>query len=114
MRKRAGIKKGNVSGYRYGLKNNMTQAEMRKIIQNERRIELAFEEHRFYDIRRWRIAEDVFSKPIQGMHITVGSGQTIYNRVDLLTTKFEPKYYLYPIPYSEVIKNKNMKQNPNW
>ena len=114
LRKRAGIKKGNVSGYRYGLKNNMTQAEMRKIIQNERRIELAFEEHRFYDIRRWRIAEDVFSKPIQGMHITVGSGQTIYNRVDLLTTKFEPKYYLYPIPYSEVIKNKNMKQNPNW
>ncbi|MGI6242229.1 MAG: RagB/SusD family nutrient uptake outer membrane protein [Prevotella sp.] len=114
LRKRAGIKKGNVTGYTYGLKKNMTKEEMRKIIQNERRIELAFEEHRFYDIRRWRIAEEVFSKPIQGMHITVGNGQTIYTRENLMTTKFDPKYYLYPIPYDEVIKNVNMKQNPNW
>ena len=92
----------------------MTKDEMRKVIQNERRIELAFEEHRFYDIRRWRIAEEVFAKPLQGMNITVGSGQTVYTRVDLMTTKFSAKDYLYPIPYSEVIKNKNMKQNPNW
>lgn len=114
LRERAGISKGDVAGYSYGLKDGMTQAEMRKIIQNERRIELAFEEHRFYDIRRWRIAEEVFSKPIQGMQITVGSGQTIYTRVDLLTTTFQTKYYLYPLPYDEVIKNKNMKQNPDW
>ena len=48
------------------------------------------------------------------MNLTVGSGQTVYTRVDLMTTKFSAKDYLYPIPYSEVIKNKNMKQNPNW
>lgn len=37
------------------LTHNLTQAEMRKVIQNERRIELAFEEHRYWDIRRWRL-----------------------------------------------------------
>ena len=113
LRKRAGIKAGK-TGCKYGLPDGMTKDEMRKVIQNERRIELAFEEHRFYDIRRWRIAEEVFAKPLQGMNITVGSGQTVYTRVDLMTTKFSAKNYLYPIPYSEVIKNKNMKQNPNW
>ena len=114
LRKRAGIKKGNVKGYTYGLKENMTKEEMRTVRRNERRIEMAFEEQRFYDIRRWRIAEDVFSKPIQGMHITVGNGQTVYSRENLMTTDFDSKYYLYPIPYSEVTKNVNMKQNPKW
>ena len=113
LRQRAGIKAGK-AGCRYGLPDGMTKEEMRKVIQNERRIELAFEEHRFYDIRRWRIAEEAFAKPLQGMNITVGSGQTVYTRVDLMSTNFSPKYYLYPIPYSEVNKNENMKQNPNW
>lgn len=112
LRQRAGIEAGD--DHLYGLKANMTQAEMREVIHNERRLELAFEEHRFYDIRRWRIAEEVFSKPIQGMQIVSGSGQTIYSRVDLLTTSFQTRQYLYPIPYSEVNKNANMKQNPNW
>ena len=115
--RRDGTKKGLAHALEHSLFNGidgMTKDEMRKVIQNERRIELAFEEHRFYDIRRWRIAEEVFAKPLQGMNITVGSGQTVYTRVDLMTTKFSAKDYLYPIPYSEVIKNKNMKQNPNW
>ena len=38
----------------------MSQADMRKVIQNERRIELAFEEHRYWDIRRWRLAEMIY------------------------------------------------------
>ncbi len=115
LRERAGIKRGNVAGYRYGLKQDMTQDEMRTVIRNERRIELAFEEHRFYDIRRWRIAEQVFAQPLQGMHIVEGSGgNTTYSRIDVLKIDFQPRNYLYPIPYSEVIKNRNMVQNPNW
>ncbi|UKK51049.1 RagB/SusD family nutrient uptake outer membrane protein [Prevotella sp. E13-17] len=114
LRKRAGIKKGTVSGYSYGLKDNMTQAEMREAIHNERRIELAFEEHRYYDIRRWRIAEDVFAKPLQGMQVVESSGTTTYTRVNVLKANFAARNYLYPIPFSEVNKNRNMVQNPNW
>ena len=45
----------------------VSQSEMRTAIRNERRIELAFEEHRFYDVRRWKIAEDTESKPALGI-----------------------------------------------
>lgn len=114
LRKRAGIKKGSEAGYSYGLKNDMTQDEMRQAIRNERRIEMAFEEQRYYDIRRWRIAEQVFAKPLQGMQIVQSSGTTTYSRVDVLNVNFTTRNYLYPIPFSEVNKNRNMVQNPNW
>ena len=49
------------------------------------------------------------------MHIVEGSGgNTTYSRIDVLKIDFQPRNYLYPIPYSEVIKNRNMVQNPNW
>ena len=47
---------------------------MRKIIQNERRVEMAFEEQRYWDIRRWRIAEEVFAKPLEGLNIQISGG----------------------------------------
>ncbi|KAA4216123.1 RagB/SusD family nutrient uptake outer membrane protein, partial [Bacteroides ovatus] len=92
----------------------LTQAEMRKVIQNERRIELAFEEHRYWDIRRWRLAEQVYAQPIQGMYITKSQTSTTYVPQSVLNVQWDNKRYFYPIPYSEVIKNKNMVQNPNW
>ena len=112
LRQRAGIEAGD-DGL-YGLDSNMTQDQMREVIQNERRIELAFEEHRYWDIRRWKIAEDVLNQPLRGMSISSNSGRVTYNEVDVLLPKFEARRYLYPIPYSEVIKNRNMIQNPNW
>ena len=112
LRKRAGIEPG--SDNLYGLKANMTQEEMRKTIHNERRIELAFEEHRFFDIRRWREAEDIYKTPLKGMSIIQGKGHSSYSETDVLEVDFDAHRYLYPIPYSEVNKNKNMVQNPNW
>jgi hypothetical protein len=112
LRTRAGIDAG--TDRMYGLTPNMSKEEMRKVIQNERRIELAFEESRYWDIRRWRIAEEVFSAPLKGMNIVKTLSTTIYTEVDVLKVNFEEKRYLYPIPYSEVIKNKNMVQNPKW
>lgn len=115
LRKRAGIAAGTDN--LYGLKSGMTQDEMRKVIRNERRIELAFEEHRFWDIRRWKIAAQVYNEqPLFGLSIQrSSSGQLFYNKVPVLTTVFRaPQMYLYPIPYSEVIKNPNMEQNPLW
>ena len=93
----------------------MTQDEMRKVIQNERRIEMAFEEQRYWDIRRWRLAEDIFKDPLKGLTIVkVLGGSPNYNEVSVLQATFELRRYLYPIPYSEMIKNDNMIQNPKW
>lgn len=112
LRQRAGIQAGTGS---YGLKAGMTQAEMRAVIQNERRIEMAFEESRYWDIRRWKIAETVMNQPRTGVSITLTGSSLTYNYVTALATKFQaPKMYLYPIPYDEVLKNPNMKQNPGW
>lgn len=112
LRKRVAIAAG--SDKLYGLKANMTKEEMRKAIQNERRIEMAFEEQRYWDIRRWRIAEDVFRNPLKGMSIVKNLTSVVYTEVDVLTVNFEERRYLYPLPYSEVIKNSRMIQNPGW
>lgn len=113
LRKRAGVSQG--SDGMYGLKAGMNQAQMRAVIQNERRIEMAFEEERFFDIRRWKIAETVMNQPVQGQTIVKSGFGYNYNLTNEQTNKFlAPKMYLYPIPYDEVVKNPNMKQNPGW
>ena len=73
--------------------HNLTQAEMRKVIQNERRIELAFEEHRYWDIRRWRLAEQVYAQPIQGMYITKSQTSTTYVHQAVLNVQWDNKRY---------------------
>lgn len=67
IRKRAGILPG--SNNLYGLSLTLSKDELRKIIQNERRIELAFEEHRTWDLRRWKLAEIELNKPVRGVQI---------------------------------------------
>jgi hypothetical protein len=99
----------------YGIPAGMSQSDMRTLIQNERRIELAFEEQRFFDIRRWKIAETVMNQPLMGVSIQNSAGVLTYNYIPVLIPKFiAPKMYVYPIPYQEVLKNPNMKQNAGW
>lgn len=112
IRYRAGIEPG--SDKRYGLDPTMTREQMREVIHNERRCEMAFEEQRYYDIRRWREAEQIFKKPLQGMQVVKGTSQVVYTPIDILKVEWSDKMYLYPIPYTEVNKNRNMVQNPNW
>jgi len=112
LRKRAKIEAG--TNGMYGLTQGMNKEDMRVAIQNERRIEMAFEEQRYWDIRRWRIAEEIFTKPLQGLSIVKDGNTLNYNVVNVVSTNFEIKRYLYPIPYSEVVKNSKMIQNPNW
>lgn len=114
LRKRAGIESGDNNLYGLDPLDEMTQDKMREIIHNERRIEMAFEEQRYWDIRRWRIAEDVFSEPLKGLEIRSSEGSQTFELVDVLTTTFATRQYLYPISYDEVVKNDNMVQNPNW
>ncbi|TDH24523.1 RagB/SusD family nutrient uptake outer membrane protein [Segetibacter sp. 3557_3] len=112
IRARAGITAG--TNNRYGIKAGITQAELRAAIQNERRIELAFEEHRFWDVRRWKIAEQVLNTTLNGMRIT-GTGTTAtYQVVPVGTAVFQPKLYHMPLPYDETTKNTALIQNEGW
>jgi len=98
-----------------GLPAGLTQAQMRDKIRHERRVEFAFEEHRFWDIRRWKIAGNVLNGTLHGIQATLNNGVKTYKVVDATTVMFDVnKMYLFPIPLNEVISNKSMAQNPNW
>jgi len=114
LRKRAGITAG--SDNRYGISATITKDQMRDLIHNERRIEMAFEEQRYWDVRRWKIAETVLNKNLTGMQVTkVAAGTFTYQRVTAGSISFAaPKMYLYPIPFSETTKNPNLIQNFGW
>jgi hypothetical protein len=114
LRKRAGITAG--TGSLYGLTANMTQAQMRAAIKLERRIEMAFEEHRFWDVRRWNTGTSDFNKTLRGMKITrVSPGVFTYQIVNVEPVVFiAPKMNLYPIPFAELQANSALTQNPGW
>lgn len=116
LRLRAGIAIGSTVGYQHGLKTTMTQAEMREAIRHERRVEMAFEEQRFWDIRRWKIAETVLNGTLHGMQIIKNADGTFsYTQTNALNVSFDAsKMYRYPIAASEVNKNRNLTQNPGW
>lgn len=86
----------------------------REKLRNERRIELAFEGHRLFDIRRWKIAGDESVKNIYGVTITKTGSSYSYKRVLLESRKWEDKMYLYPFPQGEVYMCPNLHQNPGW
>jgi hypothetical protein len=94
----------------------VTKEQLREKIRNERRIELAFEDHRYWDVRRWMIAESTLGATIRGVNITKKEDGTFtYVPFDLEKRVFSLKMYLYPIPQSEIIKgNGNIEQNPGW
>ena len=98
------------------LEAGLGQSEMRDAIRNERRIELAFEEHRFFDIRRWRIAQDLLDgKPIYGMTITKNPDESYsYERMEVEIRSFPERLYVLPIPQSEIDKNPAAKQINGW
>lgn len=81
----------------------------------ERRIELSFEEHRFWDVRRWKVAEVTENRPVHGMRIEEIGGVLKYTPFEYENRRFDKtKNYLFPIPQSEREKNPNLSQNPGW
>ena len=84
----------------YGLKDGMTQEEMREAIRLERRIELAFEGHRFFDVRRWKIAEETDNKIMHGLEITLHDDNSkTWKEFEVSKHTFRTAMYfcLYPI-----------------
>jgi len=93
----------------------LNQNEMRQKIRKERRIELAFEGKYFYDIMRWKTAEQIFSKPIYGMKITTVNGKLNYEKIIIRNVLFNPaKNYLQPIPQYAMDQNQKLSQNSNY
>lgn len=93
----------------------LTKDDMRSYIHHERRIELAFEGKRFYDIRRWRIAAELFSKPMYGMKITESGGGLQFEKVEVRKITFDAsKNYLLPIPQYAIDQNPKIDQNPGY
>lgn len=95
------------------------QAEMRKYIKQERRLELAFEEHRFWDLRRWNDAVIVLNQPVKGIRITKDDvGNFVYTVFDADARVYDAKMNWYPIPRNEILKYRNagktIIQNPGW
>lgn len=89
-----------------------TKSGMREIIRRERMIELAFEGHRYHDLRRWKLAYQYMNKPIQGWEWIKDDNEMV------LRTQFSPKFdrkdYLWPISLNNLLVNSNLKQNPGW
>lgn len=93
------------------LKTGMAEADFVKRLKNERRVELAFEGHRFWDIRRWK---EGGVTSIARMEITkLGDDSFAYKKTTKPLT-WDDRMYFYPIPDSEIRKNKNLTQNPGW
>lgn len=90
----------------------MTQADFRTKLRNERMVELAFEDHRFWDIRRWKIGPSTIN--IKGVDITKNGAVYTYAPKDVETRVWDDKMYLYPIPQTEMFINHNLVQNPGW
>ena len=90
-----------------------SQAKMTDLIRNERRLELCFENKRFWDMRRWLLPLD---EAVDGMKVDRSeSGELKYTRIFVEDRKYDNSYQCYgPIPRSEILRWSNLKQNKGW
>jgi len=91
---------------------------MRNYIRDERRIELAYEDHRFWDIRRWKVGASTYATVLTGMKIIKNANGTYsYEKINLpkpISVFIEPKMNLLPIPAIQVNISDKLIQNPGW
>lgn len=90
------------------------QAEMRKLIRAERRVELSCEGIRYDDLRRWKEAENVLNGDFYGMNFSGRDNSSFYVRTPYLKRVYKKAYYWFPIHQSEMDKNDKLVQSPYW
>lgn len=96
-----------------------SQSSLRALVRNERRVELAFEGLRFFDIQRWKIGAQVMSGTVYGAKLgtvdpTTGKYTITGGPLRLETRAFADKNYLWPLPQSEIDLDKKLTQNPGY
>ena len=79
-----------------------TKTEFMKLLRHERMVELAFEGHRFWDLRRWGLLESTVKNATDIL------GDLMYERV------YQPRHEIWPIPFVEMERNPNLTQNEDW
>lgn len=109
IRERAGIPEYGPNG----VPAPTSQSAMREAIRRERQVELAFENVRYFDVRRWKIAEQELSGPFFGMNLNA-NGDAFYEKTQLETRRFNQRDYFFPIPHDETLINLQLTQNPGW
>lgn len=108
IRARAGVGADNGDAYLESIKND--QARMRELIRNERRLELCFENIRFYDLRRW---ESNLTESAKGVNITQSNNVQQYTPIEVEERAYQPFMNYGPIPYDQVL-NFGFVQNQGW
>lgn len=119
VRERAALEPVEIAWPKYAkasVKDKYANKEgLRSIIQQERLIELANEGHRYWEIRRWKRAKEMWhNRPIQGWDIDQSETTTYYRVRTLFTRSFNTRDYLWPIREYNLSVNPNLDQNPGW
>jgi len=106
VRQRAGLSP-------FTLPAGLSQTDMRTAIQLERQLELAYEGHRFFDVRRWKIANQTETLLMHGMEVLKSStAPTTYTEFTVRQHVFSNAMYLWPLPLGEIAKSPKLLQNP--
>ena len=108
IRQRAGV---GVGSDPYLEECAKSKDKMRELIRNERRLELCFENHRFWDLRRWNAN---LNEAAKGVKITTKGESLAYEYFTVEERKYQDYMNYGPIPYSELQKWGNLKQNDGW
>ena len=119
IRDRAGIKTVEEawgdSSISLNVDKHTNQDGLREIIHQERLIELAFEGHRYNDLRRWKVAEEYMNSPVYGWSVDETSEDGYYTLMEVGSRSFNyPRDYFHPISINEITINPNLIQNPGW
>ena len=109
IRSRAGI--GMNGGDPYLEECAQSKEKMRELIRNERRIELCFENKRFWDMRRWQLD---LTEPAMGVKIEQDGGALKFTEFEVEPRSYKSHMYYGPIPESETLKWSNLDQNKGW
>ena len=110
IRQRAGV---GVNGDPYLEECAKDRDKMRELIRNERRLELCFENHRFWDLRRWQAN---LNETAAGVSITTNAATAalVYEPISVEARQYQNYMYYGPIPYIETLKWSNLLQNDGW
>ncbi|MCF0175558.1 MAG: RagB/SusD family nutrient uptake outer membrane protein [Bacteroidales bacterium] len=94
------------------LPDSLTPGQFLERLKNEYRVEFAFEDHRYWDLRRWKDAPEAVN--VYGLSLVDPFFPDTADKVLVRTSEWDDKMYYYPIPRAELYKNPKLKQNPGW